>query len=110
MPAPGSRSLTGPTAGYLASFPLCALLAGRSTQVAASRTGGHPIARAALLTVFFFGVHLILLAIGSVWLAHSRQLEASSALESGFTPFLLGAAVKSALAAGLVLVSDRSLS
>ena len=40
------------------------------------------------------GAHLLILAIGAAWLATS--LGASDAVAHGFTPFLIGALVKSA--------------
>ncbi len=41
----------------------------------------------------------ILLSIGTVWLAHDLQVPASKAIELGVTPFLIGDAIKLAVAA-----------
>ena len=86
--AGGLSPFTGPTAGYLVAFPIAAGLTG----AAASRgLLDRPVAGLAVL----FVAHLVLLGLGAAWLARAMGLEA--ALAAGFTPFLIGAAVKSAL-------------
>lgn len=86
--AGGPAPFTGATAGYLFAFPVVAGLAGL-----AARRGWltHPLPGVAIL----FGLHLILLALGGAWLA--TKIGAPDALAQGVTPFLIGAAVKSAL-------------
>ena len=82
----GLGRFTGPTAGYLFAFPLAALIAGEF--------GRRPLFRkAAAETVLMIGAHLLILALGAAWLAVSLGLR--DALANGFTPFLIGAAVKS---------------
>jgi biotin transport system substrate-specific component len=90
----GVEALFGATGGYLLSFPLCAAIAGLSSQT----VRGNRLA----LTACFFVVHLVLLLLGSTWLGQTLQLDAAAALENGFTPFLPGALVKSALGAWIV--------
>ncbi len=72
--AGGLPTFVGPTAGYLVAFPVAAGLTGL-----AARQG--------------------LLGLGAGWLARSMGVE--GALAAGFTPFLIGALVKSALVLGL---------
>ena len=83
----GLERFTGPTAGYLFAFPLAAWVAGE--------LGGRPLFRRPVAgTALMIGAHLLILAPGAAWLATS--LGVSDALATGFTPFLFGAAVKSA--------------
>lgn len=90
--AGGLSPFAGPTAGYLVAFPIAAGLTG----AAASRgLLDRPVAGLAVL----FVAHLVLLGLGAAWLARVMGLE--PALAAGFTPFLIGAAVKS----GLVVAS-----
>lgn len=86
--AGGPAPFTEATAGYLFAFPLVAGLAG-----VAARRGGleRPLPGVAIL----FGLHLLLLALGGAWLA--TRIGVADALAHGVTPFLIGAAVKSAL-------------
>lgn len=86
--AGGLAPFTGATAGYLFAFPVVAGLAGL-----AARRGWltRPLPGVAIL----FGLHLILLALGGAWLA--TRIGVQDALAHGVTPFLIGAAVKSAL-------------
>lgn len=94
--AGGLSRFSGPTAGYLAAFPVAAGLAG----LAASR---GLLDRWGAGLVALFGAHLVILGVGTAWLARSMGVEA--ALAAGFTPFLIGATVKS----GLVLALRRIL-
>ena len=83
----GLDRFTGPTAGYLAAFPVAALIAGH--------LGRHPAFRSPVTeTALMIGAHLLILGLGATWLAMS--LGAADALANGFTPFLVGAVVKSA--------------
>lgn len=86
--ASGIERFTGPTAGYLAAFPIGAALAG----VAAGRGWlRRPVTGWGVL----MAGHLIILGLGTARLA--RDLGAQAALEVGFTPLLIGAGLKSAL-------------
>ncbi len=94
--ASGLASFTGPTAGYLFAFPLGAALAG---WAAASGWLVRPLKGFALLCA----AHLLILVLGTAWLA--TRIGPAMAVSAGFTPFLAGAAVKSAL----VLIAERPL-
>ena len=87
--ASGLAPFSGATAGYIYAFPVAAALAGLLSR---SRWGDRPVSGVSAL----FGLHLLLLAAGAAWLA--LHLPANQALAVGFTPFLPGAAVKSAAA------------
>jgi len=82
----GLGRFTGPTAGYLFAFPLAAWAAGALSRRPAFR---EPATETALMV----GAHLLILALGAAWLA--TRLGAGAALATGFTPFLIGAVVKS---------------
>lgn len=86
--AHGPAPFIGATAGYIYGFILIAALAGLFAKQQKAR---HPVVGIAGL----FGLHLVLLTMGSVWL--STRIGLGPALEAGFTPFLIGALVKSAL-------------
>ncbi len=83
----GLDRFAGPTAGYLFAFPLAALIAGQLSRRPLFRS---PVRETALM----IGAHLLILALGAAWLA--RSLGPADALANGFTPFLIGAVVKSA--------------
>lgn len=95
--ASGPGPLTGPTAGYLLAFPLAAVLAGLLAE--RGRLSGLVPA-----TAWLFGLHLLILTLGTGWLA--VRMGVSAALAAGFTPFLIGAGVKSLL----VALAARALS
>lgn len=82
----GLGRFAGPTAGYLLAFPVAALAAGEIVRRPAFR---GPVAGGAVM----LAAHLFILAAGTLWLAGS--LGAPGAVAVGFTPFLVGAAVKS---------------
>ena len=89
--AGGLSPFVGPTAGYLVAFPIAAGLTGL-----AARQG--LLDRLLTGLAVLFAAHLVLLGLGAGWLARSIGVE--GALAAGFTPFLIGAAVKSALVLG----------
>ena len=86
--AHGLSPFIGATAGYLYGFILIAALAG---LLAGQQKARHPLVGIAGL----FGLHLVLLTMGSVWL--STRMGLGPALEAGFIPFLIGALAKSIL-------------
>lgn len=88
--ASGLAPFSGPTAGYLLAFPLAAFGTGR-----ARRAGW--LDRVWPATVFLIVQHLLILALGTLWL--SRQLDLGTAVSVGFMPFVVGAGVKSLLVA-----------
>ena len=83
----GVERFAGPTAGYLYAFPVAAFLAGEIGRRPAFQ---KPLPGLALM----LGAHLLILAAGTLWLA--AGLGAPEAVVRGFTPFLIGAVVKSA--------------
>ncbi|SMF46731.1 biotin transport system substrate-specific component [Xaviernesmea oryzae] len=98
----GLAPFAGPTAGYLASFPVMAALAGWLAE--RGWTGRRVVAS--------FSAHLIAnllcLALGWAWLA--ALIGADKAFWAGVAPFILGAALKSGLAAAVLaaIASRRS--
>lgn len=92
----GLAPFVGPTAGYLVSFPIMAALVGFMTEKGIS--GDRPFAGFLL----HFGASALGLALGWVWLA--GLLGAEKAWIAGVAPFILGAVLKSALAAAVLKV------
>lgn len=95
--ASGPDPFTGPTAGYLFAFPLAAGLAGVLAE-------GGRLGRLVPATAWLFGLHLMILALGTGWLV--GRIGVPAAVAAGFTPFLAGAAIKSVL----VVLAARALS
>lgn len=82
----GLEPFTGATAGYLFAFPVAALIAGG--------LAGRPAFRGSVReTGLMIGAHLLILALGAGWLA--TTIGVADAVVHGFTPFLIGAVVKS---------------
>lgn len=81
----------GPTFGYLLGFLAAALLVGALARRGASRN-----ALATALTMV--AGNAVVYAVGVTWLALSLSLDLSTALELGLWPFLVGDAVKLAIA------------
>ncbi|MBP1883007.1 biotin transporter BioY [Sinorhizobium mexicanum] len=92
--AGGIGHFAGPTAGYLVSFPLIGGLAG---WLAARGWAGD---RVILSFLAHLSANVLCLVIGAAWLATLIGLE--KAVMLGAVPFLLGAVMKSALAAAVV--------
>ena len=90
----GLDSFSGPTAGYLLSFPFAAALAGWMAL------GWRRGVSAVRLFVAGILAHMLTLAIGGAWLA--TLIGVSAAWEKGVLPFLLSAVVKSAAAAAVI--------
>ncbi|MCZ4090023.1 biotin transporter BioY [Sinorhizobium psoraleae] len=99
--AGGVVHFAGPTAGYLASFPLIGGLAG---WLAARGWTGD---RVVLSFMAHFSANILCLVIGVAWLATLIGLE--EAIMLGAAPFLLGAVLKSALAAAVLKAIQRSI-
>lgn len=92
--ASGLAPFFGPTAGYLVSFPIMAALVGYMTEKAIH--GHRPVAGFLL----HLGANALGLALGWAWLA--GLLGAEKAWIAGVAPFVLGAVLKSALAAAVL--------
>ncbi|WJR67838.1 biotin transporter BioY [Neorhizobium sp. CSC1952] len=98
----GLAPFAGPTAGYLASFPVMAALAGWLAE--RGWTGRRVVASFSAHLV----ANLLCLALGWAWLA--ALIGADKAFWAGVAPFILGAALKSGLAAAVLaaIASRRS--
>lgn len=94
----GVDALTGPTAGYLWSFPVAAALGGWAARKDWLRPWPRGVA-------VLWGLHLFILAVGAAWVA--RLIGAEAAVRDGVLPFLIGAGVKSALVVGALALRDR---
>lgn len=98
--AAGLSVLAGPTGGFLLSFMPAAALAGWAARRA------QPGARGLLaLTLWLLAAHGLILFCG--WSRLAWQIGASEAVVAGVTPFLLGAVVKSLLAAAALSILPR---
>jgi biotin transport system substrate-specific component len=80
--------------GYIVGFIVAAGVVGRLAERGATRT---PLRTAAIMVIG----SLVIYAFGVTWLKISLDVSWSAAIALGLTPFLLGDAVKVALAAGL---------
>ncbi len=92
--AAGAHHFAGPTAGYLFAFPLMAYLVGLCAE--RGWTGHRLVPTFAVM----LGGHALCFALGWAWLG--VLIGAEPAFTHGVAPFLLGALVKSALAAALL--------
>lgn len=92
--AGGIAPFMGPTAGYLASFPIIAALVG---WLAERGWSGNRVVRSFLAHL---SANILCLAIGGAWLA--ALLGAEKGWLFGVAPFILGAVLKSALAAAVL--------
>lgn len=95
----GPLAFVGPTAGYLAAFPLAAALTGLLAQ--RGWNGSRPaLAFAAMLLG-----NALILVLGTAWLGALVGPEKAIAL--GMLPFVAGGVVKSALGAALLKAFRR---
>jgi biotin transport system substrate-specific component len=85
----------GATFGYIIGFVLAGALVGWLAQRGADRT----VAKTAALMVLG---NLVIYAVGVSWLMGSTGMDLDAGLAAGFTPFLIGDAIKIAAAAGLL--------
>lgn len=90
----GIGPFMGPTAGYLVAFPLMAILVGFLAEKGV--TANRIFAGFSL----HFAANLLCLLLGWLWLA--QVIGGEKAWVAGVTPFVLGAALKSALAAAVL--------
>lgn len=110
----GWAVFTGPTGGYLWSFPLAAFIVGWiAERVRARATGVVPFA--ALLGAGVASMPVIY-AIGVPWLAHALQVPVfnpateggGTAIAWGLTPFVVGDLLKIGLAAAVAAAVHRA--
>ncbi|HEY8180535.1 MAG TPA: biotin transporter BioY [Candidatus Limnocylindria bacterium] len=98
--ADGGSGFGGPTFGYLIGFAVAAPVVGALASRGADRTVSGTI------VIMVLG-NLIIYACGVPWLMASLGLPLTVALESGLWPFVIGDALKLALAAGLLPLTWR---
>lgn len=91
--ASGVFTLSGATAGYLWAFLPAALLVGTFWEKVQDRP-------AVLRLGLFAAAGLLILAMGTLWLAFLLHLNFSQAMLMGFIPFLPGEVVKTLIALG----------
>ena len=93
--AEGSSGFAMPSFGYILGFIAAAAIVGRIAEHGATRT----VWRTAGLMVIG---NLVIYAVGVTWLKFAIDVTWVKALELGAAPFLIGDAIKIALAAGLL--------
>lgn len=91
----GIAALTGPTAGYIWTIPVSAVIASLIRGKKDSRI---------LDIILVILVNLIIYIGGTAYLAMSRHLSAMDAIAAGVLPFLVGDVIKMAIA---VIISPR---
>jgi len=100
--AEGSSGFSTASFGYILGFILAAFIVGRLAERGASTTA---LRVAALMVIG----NLAIYAVGVTWLKFAIDVNWATALSLGVVPFLIGDAVKIALAAGLLPLSWKGL-
>lgn len=98
--ADGGSGFGGPTFGYVIGFAVAAPMVGALASRGADRTVSGTVA------IMVVG-NLIIYAFGVPWLMASGGLTLTAAMELGLWPFVIGDALKIALAAGLLPATWR---
>ena len=93
--AAGLAYMAGPTAGFLFGFVALAWAAGRLAETGIARSAVGTFLGVAAISALLYGP-------GVLWLTAVTPLDLSGALARGMVPFLLGDAVKAAIAAVVV--------
>lgn len=91
----GAAVLSMPTLGYVVGFMAASAVVGTLAARGYTRTPPRTIAAMMLGNVVIYG-------LGLLWLQHALSTSWSNAVAWGMTPFLIGDAIKIALAAGLL--------
>lgn len=91
----GTAALAAPSFGYIIGFVLSAALVGWLSE----RKWDRKVLKA-LAT--FVGGSLVVFAVGLPWLSATIGSDLPTTLEYGLWPFLIGGAIKAAIAAGLL--------
>jgi biotin transport system substrate-specific component len=99
----GLAAFTGPSAGYLISWPIAAFVVGLLTE---RFWGRYNLAWGILANVV--GGILVIYAIGVPVLAAIANLSPEAAIVSGALPFLIGDGIKAVLAAAIAVQVRRS--
>ncbi|MDB9921257.1 biotin transporter BioY [Actinomycetota bacterium] len=100
--AEGSSGFSSASFGYILGFILAAFIVGRLAEGGGSTT---PSRSAALMVIG----NLAIYAVGVTWLKFAIDSSWATALSLGVVPFLIGDAIKIALAAGLLPLSWKGL-
>ncbi|HSN06483.1 MAG TPA: biotin transporter BioY [Candidatus Angelobacter sp.] len=100
--ASGTSVVFGATGGYLLGFVVASVVVGALARRGWSRS---PLA---VLGSYAVGTAVIYL-FGVTWLAHVAGAPLSWAIGAGLTPFLVGDALKAALAAGVLPLAWRGV-
>ena len=101
--AGGASGFGAPSMGYVVGFVLAAFVVGRLAERGFTRTP----ARTAVAMVVG---NLVIYAVGLVWLKYALGTDWVKTASLGLTPFLIGDALKVALAAGLFPLTWKALS
>ena len=96
----GGEMLQAPSFGYVVGMALAVALVGRLAERAWDRRIGTAVGQMVL-------GNLVVYAVGVPWLAVAAGFGAQDALAKGLVPFLVGDAIKIALAAGLLPATWR---
>lgn len=96
-PVGGLKPLTGATAGFLFGFVIASFIAGWFSE------RGWDRSMVRMFVAMAIG-HIVIMAMGFIWLAYGMKLGAEKAWLVGVMPFLAGALVKNTLGAILVPV------
>ena len=91
----GSHGYGGASFGYILGFVLAAAVAGRLAEQGHTRS---PLRTAGLMVLGSLAIY----AVGVPWLMASLHVGLATGLALGLTPFLVGDAIKLAVAAGLL--------
>jgi biotin transport system substrate-specific component len=94
----GASGLSGTSTGYIVGFVYAGALVGALAGRGGDRT---PLRTAATMALG----NVVIYAFGVPWLMASTSFDFATALDKGVAPFLLGDAIKIAVAAGLLLAS-----
>jgi biotin transport system substrate-specific component len=100
--AEGSSGFSSASFGYVLGFIVAAFIVGRLAERGASTTA---LRSAGLMVIG----NLAIYAVGVTWLKFAIDVDWATALSLGVVPFLIGDAVKIALAAGLLPLAWKGL-
>lgn len=90
----GGGALLGATGGFLMSFPIAAWVVGANLRP------GHSFGRSLLVLGL---ANVVIFALGASWFAAVLDTSPSQTMSLAVLPFLPGAAIKTAIATGLVV-------
>ena len=100
--AEGSSGFSSASFGYILGFIVAAFIVGRLAERGASTTA---LRSAGLMVVGNIAIY----AVGVTWLKFAIDVDWATAMSLGVVPFLIGDAVKIALAAGLLPLAWKGL-